>query len=222
MNIVSFLAPRRDHGRWNPIYFDLLEVLDRSCRKLGLRHVVLTDDPGLKSGELFCRELPVPLMMAATRAQLAWVAGGDWRGEDTCFVGADCLMLQDPGKHLAGKFEVAVTYRGPAARYPINNGLVYIAGGARWRALPLFEEIAAKTGEIWCDDQRAIAEALGPLPARFGTYARAGLDRVGFVPMRPFNERPRGLEAMPRAVMLHFRGKIERKQQMLDWARQWL
>src|SRR3954467_8300611 len=156
MNIVSFLAPRRDHSRWDDIYFDLLEILDRSCRRLGLRHVVLTDDPTLLHGELFCRPLPADLMQAATTAHFQWLAQGDWRDDDTCFVGVDCIALQDPTSALRGKFDMAVTYRNAQSRYPINTGLMYISENARERARALYKRIADRTGTTWCDDQRAI------------------------------------------------------------------
>jgi hypothetical protein len=45
---------------------------------------------------------------------------------------------------------------------------------------------------------------------------------VGFIPMKLFNERPLAMEPMPGHVMLHFRGKLERKQQMVGWAKRWL
>lgn len=221
MNIVSFLAPRRDHGRWNDIYFDLLEILDRSCVKLGLRHVVMTDDPALPHGELFCCDLPYNLMQAATAAHHLWLAEGDWRDDDTCFVGVDCIVLSDPSSALCDKFDMAVTYRDYLSRYPINTGLMYISAAAREPATALYKRIAEHTGETWCDDQRAIQAELAPMPQRHGIYRRAGMN-VGFLPMRPFNDRPEGLKRMPDRYILHFRGRLERKQQMVSWAKKWL
>lgn len=99
MNIVSFLAPRRDHPRWTDTYFDLLDILDRSCRRLGLRHVVMTDDADLPTeAEKFVIDLPESLMRAATTAHWAWIANGDWRDHDTCFVGVDCIVLKNPDR----------------------------------------------------------------------------------------------------------------------------
>jgi len=221
VNIVSFLAPRRDHPRWNDIYFDLLEILDRSCRHLGLRHVVLTDDPTLPHGELFYRPLPADLMQAATQAHFEWLAQGNWHNDDTCLVGVDCIVLQDPASALCGKFDMAVTYRDARARYPINTGMIYISANARERARALFKRVADRTGTTWCDDQRAIQAELAPMPDGHGVYERAMM-RVGFLPMFLFNERPDGLSPMPGRIMLHFRGKIERKKQMVEWAAKWL
>lgn len=221
MNIVSFLAPRRDHPRWDDIYFELLEILDRSCCKIGLRHVVLTDDPTLPYGELFCRPLPADLMQAATWAHYKWLSKGDWRDDDTCFVGVDCIALADPGPALRGRFDMAVTYRDARSRYPINTGLIYISANARERARALFRRVAARTGTTWCDDQRAIQAELDPMPDKHGVYERAMM-KVGFVPMRLLNERPNGLSPMPGRIMLHFRGRVERKRQMVEWAAKWL
>ncbi len=221
MNIVSFLAPRRDHPRWNDIYFDLLEILDRSCSRLGLRHVVLTDDRTLPHGELFCRPLPHDLMRAATQAHYKWLDCGDWRNDDTCFVGIDCVVLKDPAPMLSGRFDMAVTYRDARSRYPINTGMMYVSHNARERARALYKRVADRAGATWCDDQRAIQAELAPMPSGHGVYERAMMN-VGFIPMSLFNERPNGLSGMPGRVMLHFRGRLERKQQMVEWAAKWL
>lgn len=221
MNIVSFLAPRRDHPRWNDIYFDLLEILDRSCRRLGLRHVVLTDDPDMPTqAEKFVVDLPDSLMQAATTAHWKWLDRGDWGDGDTCFVGADCVVLADPTPHLAGH-DMAVTYRDKASRYPINTGLMYVSANARERARALYKRIADRTGTTWCDDQRAIQAELDPMPDKHGVYDRAMM-RVGFIPMNLFNERPQAMQRMPGRIMLHFRGRLDRKQQMVEWAAKWL
>lgn len=223
MNIVSFLAPRRDHGRWNDYYFDLVAILDRSCRRLGLRHVVLTDDPNLPTAaEKFVAKLPDNLMKAVTTVQWEWLARGDWQGMDTCLVGVDCIVLQDPTPHLAGRHDLGVTYRGPDAKYPINTGLIHIEIAARDRAEPLFRRVMEITGKNWCADQKAIQEALAPLPKKRGIYDRAGM-KVEFLPMDLFNGQPETAhDPMRNWVMLHFRGKELRKQKMIEWADRWL
>lgn len=222
MNIVSFLAPRRDHARWTDTYFDLLAILDRSCRRLGQRHVVMTDDPNLPTeAEKFVIDLPENLMKAATTAHWKWLVRGDWQDDDTCFVGVDCIVLQDPAPHFRGH-DMAVTYRGPHAKYPINTGLMHITAGARALAEALYRIVRDTTGKNWCADQRAIQEALAPLPAGHGIVDRAGM-KVEFLPMRQFNEQPAALnDPMAGRVMLHFRGKADRKQFMVDWAGKWL
>jgi hypothetical protein len=95
----------------------------------------MTDDPTLPHGEIFCRPLPADLMQAATSAHISMVwlkaIGGN---DDTCFVGVDCIVLQDPGPALRGRFGMAVTYRDARSRYPINTGLMYISENARERA----------------------------------------------------------------------------------------
>lgn len=223
MNIVSFLAPRRDHGRWTDTYFDLLAILDRSCKRLGLRHVVMTDNPALPTeAEKFVVDLPESLMKAATTAHWKWLLYGDWREDDTCFVGVDCIVLKDPTPYLAERHDMGVTYRGPRSKYPINTGLMHITAGARSRAEALYRTVMETTGDKWCADQRALQEALAPLPATTGIVERAGM-MVEFMPMRLFNEQPGSIyQPMTDRVMLHFRGKADRKQYMVDWAAKWL
>jgi hypothetical protein len=221
MNIVSFLAPRPEHPRWMD-YLPHLAVLQRSCDRLDLRHVVITDDPSLPHERFECA-MPRDLMPAVIAGQLAWLRDGDWRNDGTCFVGADCLFLQDPTPYLAGIFDMAVTYRGPHSRYPINTGLVYVSGAARERVAAMFAGMLKRVGKTWCDDQRAIQTALSPLPNECGVYSRAGMAKVGFLPMGPFNSRPASVEdSMAGRVMLHFRGKADMKALMLGWARRHL
>lgn len=210
-------------------YPAMLRILQRSCDRLGLRHVVLTDratrfgEAGLWprrdddlpiEGRLF--DLPVPLMKAVTSAQAQWLYEIEAREEATLFVGADCIMLRQPteppGCHLA------VTYRNPTARYPINTGAVFARPHKRVRGI--FKTIATICGETWCDDQRAIRNVLDPMPATYGNYGRAGL-QVAFRPMHPFNVLPRDLDdRCEGAQMVHFRGKA-RKQFLFDWAKRW-
>lgn len=215
----------------HPTAFDypvLLRILQASCDRLGVRHVVLTDEATMASGrwpdgiEAWPSELPAPLMQAATRAQANYLTSTPQA--DVLFCGADCILLRDPVKHLAQGTDLSLTYRTPTARYPINNGFMLVARNSVAKAAALYRRVADRCGATWCDDQRSLTAELSPMPAWCGTYERAGL-RVCFLPMRPFNNLPRSLDDPAKGVtMLHFRGKQHstgktRKEFMVEWAK---
>lgn len=213
-------------------YPGMLQVLQRSCDRFGMRHIVLTDIETRRSAQwpegieaFACRDLPKPLMQACTEAQARWLEnqhhhermGGNGKG-DTLFVGADCIFVGDPIRFYPPGPDLCVTYRDPTSRYPINTGAQLIRRRAIDRAAALYRRVADRTGVKWCDDQRAIQAELGPMPATVGTYERAGLS-VAFLPMARFNVVPKSVEdPCAGACMLHFRGK-GRKQFFFDWAK---
>lgn len=105
--VASFYVIRREEfPNVDPaLYFTLLGILDRSCKRVGLRHVVLTDPetvahPSWPAGvEHHAFEgLPRPLMQCTTEIQARYLESGP--GHDVLFVGADCIMLADPSKRL--------------------------------------------------------------------------------------------------------------------------
>jgi hypothetical protein len=208
-------------------YPGMLRILEGSCNRLGLAHVVLTDRATLE-GPLWPAGIrafvvdncPRPLMQACTEAQARFLEC--WSGDDVAFVGADCIMLKKP--NLPAGADLYVTYRHKAANYPINTGLQFIPKASLDRTAPVFRRIADRCGVKWCDDQRALRAELEPMPDGPGIYDRAGI-RVGFVPMRPYNVLPKGVNDPARdAVMLHFRGKQHstgqhRKEMLFDWAK---
>ena len=229
MIVASFWVHRPEEFPNAADYPAMLRILQRSCGRLGLRHIVLTDqatrllpswpcgDDG-QSIEARIFDLPSPLMKAVTLAQAHWL----WRFEPeiednrTFFVGADCILLKKP-KAKSGA-HVTVTYRHAGANYPINTGAILInKPGKAVRAL--FDGIADRCGERWGDDQRAIRDALRPLPDGYGIHHRAGGLAIDFSPMWPLNYCPRD-EADPAdgAVMVHFRGQ-RRKDLLFEWAK---
>lgn len=222
--IVSFwvLRPLEHPEAEARNYPGMLQILQRSCDRLGLRHVVLTDYPTAESEkwpagvESFARDLPGPLMQACTAAQAIYLETKPQT--DTLFVGADCIMVGDPTRFYPMGPDLCVTYRNPAARYPINTGAQMIRRGSLGEVAPLYRRVADRCGTVWCDDQRAIIAELSPMPPTVGTYERAGL-KVAFLPMVPFNVTPASaLSPSNGACMMHFRGKA-RKQLFFDWAK---
>ncbi len=209
-------------------YPGLLRILQVSCDRLGIRHVVLTDHATMASDrwpagiEGWASDLPQPLMQATTRAQANFLDSGP--ETDVLFVGADCVLLANPLKALPSGPSLCLSYRHPGANYPVNNGFML----ARRHSLPqvaaLYRRIADRCGAKWCDDQRAIRAELEPMPPECGVYERAGLS-IAFVPMRKFNHLPKTVDDPAHgATLLHFRGKQHatgqhRKDFMIAWAR---
>ncbi len=202
-------------------YPGMLEVLQRSCDRLDLRHFVLTDRLTANSSlwpatlEPLVFDLPKPLMQAATEAQASYL---ETRPDtDTLFCGADCIFLGDPTRFYPRTGDLCVTYRTAKDRYPINTGAQFIRQTSLDVVAPIFRRVADRCGTIWCDDQRALVAELEPMPPTIGTYKRAGAI-VRFLPMKRFNTLPRSVDdPCTNSCMLHFRGK-GRKKFFFDWA----
>lgn len=231
--VASFwvLRPEEHPEAESRNYPGMLRILQRSCDRFGLRHVVLTDIETRRSPlwpegiEAFaCRDLPAPLMQACTEVQARWLEtlehqdrlGGGTKS-DTLFVGADCIFVGDPVRFYPPGPDLCVTYRNPGHRYPINTGAVMVRQRAIVPAAQLYRRIADRCGTVWCDDQRAVRAELEPMPPVNGVYKRAGMT-VAFLPMKRFNVVPSSvIDPCRSACMLHFRGK-GRKQFFFDWA----
>lgn len=224
--VVSFwvLRPEEHPEAEARNYPGMLRVLQRSCDRLGLKHVVLTDvttahSPEWPEGVEYAamHDIPKPLMQACTAAQAAYldIFGAE---SDTLFVGADCIFKALPV--FPAEVDIAVTYRGPESRMPINTGAVFIRERAVDRAAPLFRAVANRCGKKWCDDQRALVAELSPLPPRNGIFERHGM-KVGFLPMFPYNVIVDDVnDPADGAAMLHFKSKT-RKALFFSWAERW-
>lgn len=225
MIVASFWVYRPEEFPAAADYPAMLRVLQRSCDRLGLKHVVLTDrltfdspkwPAGVKGWAL--TDCPKPLMRAVTEVQARFLESGcAGVRDDVAFVGADCIVKQRLRFNFIPPADLYVTYRTPTARYPINTGLQFVPAASVAKVAPLFRRVADRCGVKWCDDQRAIRAELEPMPRAAGMHARAGLT-VGFMPMRPYNVTPRGPDDPCRtAFMVHFRGK-GRKGLFFEWA----
>lgn len=224
LTVCSFYVDRRADYPAAIDYLSLLHALDRSCARLSIPHVVLTDvqtGAAVRSSGLvpFEMELPRNLMRALTEAQACWLEKAPLF--DTLFVGADCLVAKDPRGHLPDEADLSIILRPGHKRHRINNGFMYIPVASRKKVTPLFREIADVCGEVMCDDMVAVERALAPMPTEYGLCERSGIN-VNFLPMDIWNGGPKSL-ADPAAdsFVLHFRGSV-RKKIMVDWAALWL
>lgn len=208
MIVASFHAPRED--RWGCDYDALLQLLDASCRRLGLRHLVITDSPRTIAGgrplEHFQCRLPENLMLAILDGQRQFLAQ---TSDPVLFVGADCLLTRDPSPMLAGDITITL---GPFSDCEMNTGAIWCASPARcesvWRAA-----LADCRGD-WGDDQTSLYAAIGAAEAR----AELAVIRVR---CEQHNWAPDGAEdpaGMP--TVAHFRGP--RKAFMAQWGRGFL
>lgn len=223
MIVFSFYVDRRRRYPDAPEYVPLLRVLDDSCRRLGIRHVVLTDFS--TAGEVeragmttFAMKLPGNLMRALTESQARCLESV--RGEDVLFVGADCVVLRDP-RGCVPAADLALILRPGHKRHRINNGFMYVPASSREKTAPVFRRIANTCGTSMCDDMVAVERVLLPMPDDYGSCRRAGID-VQFLPMGTWNAGPKSVDSPPSsgAFVAHFRGR-DRKKFMADWASRW-
>jgi hypothetical protein len=214
----------------HPNAFDypvLLRILQASCDRIGVRHIVLTDSSTRFDGRwpegigAWACDMPGPLMQACTTAHARFLESGP--DDDVLFVGADCILLSDPMKKLSKGADLHLSYRHPFANYPINNGFMLTRKASIAKVAALYRRIADRCGAKWCDDQRSIRAELEPMPDACGVHERVGL-KIEFVPMRLFNHLPKTIDDPARnATLLHFRGKQHatgqhRKDFMVSWA----
>lgn len=207
-----------------PRYLDLLAVLDRSCARAGLEHVVLTDVVtsdmvGAAGFKPFMSDLPRNLMQSVTEIQARWLESPHSKGVDTVFVGADCIVLRD-FRGLLPACDLGIAFMKGHKKWRLNTGFMFIPASSRERVAPLFRLIADDTGEAMCEDMIALERALVPMPADYGTFDRAGL-KVAFLPLAQWNHPPK-YDGPPTDAcnVLHFMGGWEdQKALFFEYAR---
>lgn len=198
MIVASFYAPR--FNKWGCDYDKLLILLDKSCRKLGLEHVVISDSPRPNlNTALF--DLPENLMWALLDGQrqfLESVSG------EVLFVGADCLLTADLRVTNA---DLVIT-TGPFSDCKMNTGAIWVA--APRRASEIWQQAVDSKPMHWGDDQRALYAAI----------LKSNLI-VQEVPCEEHNWAPADAnDAAGMPTVVHFRGR--RKSFMASWARNFL
>lgn len=212
-------------------YLKMLAILDRSCKRVGYNHIVLTDHETAervnKAGlNAFSTALPRNLMKATTEVQARWLESIASKDVDTCFVGADCLVRRDFQSEVPA-CDLAIAYMKGHKKWRMQNGFMYVRAESGSRVAPLFREIANDTGDAMCDDMLAIERALAPMPPDYGRFERRGL-QVNFLPLPTWNRymavdkrNPNPLaDAAEDAAVLHFMGGWHNgKQLYFDWAK---
>lgn len=197
--VASFFAPRED--RWGCDYVALLRLLDASCKRFDLRHMVISDDGGLGVDTFLCR-LPENLMAAILEGQRQFLACAN---DPVLFVGADCLITKDP-KHLpSNDADIAITTSDTFSDCRMNTGAIWCTDGPT--CAPVWQAALDRGPMSWGDDQTALYAAI-----------RGSHLTVEELACPEHNWAPRNVEdeaGMPTVV--HFRG--QRKSFMAEWAR---
>lgn len=203
MIVASIFAPR--YEKWPGCDYDvLLRLLDASCRRLGLRHVVISDSERPSPLETARFDLPDNLMLAILDGQRQFLAT---MPGPVLLVGADCLVTRDPRPFLGGGIDMAVTI-GPFSDCPMNTGAIWCADGPT--CAPVWQAAIGRGPREWGEDQIAL----------YAAVKDSGL-RAREVCAEEHNWAPDSLDddaGMPAVV--HFRGR--RKAWMADWARRYL
>jgi len=226
--VLSFYVKRRakDFGLQKVApYLDMLAILDRSCARAGLEHIVLTDDTTSQDVTAagltpFMTELPRSLMQATTEIQACWLESPHSKGVDSVFVGADCIVRQDFRPFLP-RCDLAIAFMKGHKKWRLNNGFMYVPAESRERVAPIFRLIADDTRQKMGDDMTSIERALVPMPADYGTFSRRGVD-VAFLPLNEWNYGYQMDPADPasHAYVLHFMGDWkEGKPLFFAWAK---
>jgi hypothetical protein len=205
-------------------YLELLGILDRSAKRFGFEHVVLTDcrtaEAITEAGLIpFMVDLPQNWMQATTEVHARWLESPHSEGCGTIFVGADCIIRRDFRDELP-EGDVALAYMKGHKRWRINNGFMYVPAESRAKVQPLFRLIANDTGVTVGEDMSAIERALVPVPRDYGLAERRGL-AVNFLPLEKWNYGYHIAVTDPAegANVLHFMGDWEDgKRRMIAWA----
>lgn len=199
MIVASIFAPR--YVKWAGCDYDaLLRLLDASCRRLGLRHVVISDAqrPGLDTAIFDLPQELMPMLLDGQRQFLAATPG------PVLLVGADCLVTRDPRPYLAGDMTVTI---GPFSDCPMNTGAIWCADGPT--CAPVWRVALDLAPVEWGDDQRALYAAVKDARGA-GLIARE-------VRCEEHNWAPDHVGQPCAATVVHFRG--QRKAWMVEWAR---
>jgi len=209
MLVVSFYTPRPEleklkaHGS---DYDELLMLVEASCRRYGLKHLVISDSPRPKPLNTFLCALPHNLMKAFIVGQgqvLKEVR------EPVLFIGADCLFTKDPRKLLSNEADMTITL-GPFWDCEMNTGAIWCHEPER--CYEVWFEALERPLKDWGDDQIAMYHSVKLLEA-------TGQLDVNRVRCEDHNWHPEPDE-MCNATVVHFRGS--RKQFMIPWAKEFL
>ncbi len=217
IEVVTVFAGRDEYPQWRD-FLPLLELQRRTAEKFGHRHVVVSDGP-LQGFDVLQVELPRSLMHLQLTGQVEYLK--QWSGEHhVVLVDADVLIARALEAAFDGSFDIGLTRReNPIA--PINNGVMYVAAGARRAAIKFYSKALGLCREHWGGDQEAIGMAAAPVPDRYRTERRAGC-RMAFLSMRTHNVTPRreGAVHQHSPFAVHFKG--DRKGWMKTYAESFL
>ncbi len=197
MLVASFYAPRFE--KWPSVDYDaLLLLLEASCRRFELPHVVITDQKRPAPLLSCVCKLPENLMLAILEGQRQLL---EMMEGPVLLVGADCLLARDPRPYLAG--DIAVTI-GPFSDCAMNTGAIWCRAGHV--CAPLWQAALELRPREWGDDQRALYSSIRESGLRVVEHR---CEQHNWAPDNVTD--PAGLP-----TVVHFRGR--RKSWMAAWA----
>lgn len=219
VEVVTVWAPRPEHPKYLD-YLTLLRIQRDSARRVGHRHLVVTDCDALEGYETLRADLSGSLMKAILEGQLAWA--NQWDGEGhAVLLDIDCLVLVDLGLAFDRSFDIGLTSRKDRAA-PVQNGAMYFAPGSQNAARRLFSQALERCGDHWGGDQEAISQVVAPVPQPTTMARRLGV-RVAFLSTDTHNYSPKvPPEKIPaRRFVMHMKGEM-RKPWVEPFARRFL
>jgi len=204
MIVASFFAPRYEVYD-NCDYDALALLLDKSCKKLGLEHVVISDSFRPKPLKTCLTKLPENLMQAIFYGQIKFMKETN---DTILFTGADCLLTKKLGLNHDSLPDLAITTSKTFSDCEMNTGAVWVKD--KEKCIKIWEEVLEKEPKDWGDDQIFLYEGI----------KRSNLNTL-YLPCEEHNWAPSSINddaGFPTVV--HFRGK--RKSFMKDWAKRYL
>jgi hypothetical protein len=204
MIVASFFAPRFEKYE-NCNYDELAMLLDKSCKKLGLDHYVISDNFRPKPLKTFVTKLPENLMQAILYGQMRFM---EWCKEPILFTGCDCLITRAQGLNSDSIQDIAITTSKEFSDCEMNTGAVWIRSGEV--VIPTWKAALETEPKEWGDDQTSLYEAI--LESNLNVLKLRCEDH---------NWAPKNINDnanMPTVV--HFRGK--RKKFMKEWGEKYL
>lgn len=206
LEVVTVWAPRPQHPKWRDGYLDLLKLQNGTVRRVGHRHVIVTDQPEVPGfADLLHAELPESLMHALIAGQVAYLE--QWNdAHPVVMLDMDCLVARDLGKAFRGEWDIGLTNRELKGQ-EIQNGAMYFAPGSRKAALKMLRKTLDLCEDWWGADQAALSQAVAPVPRLHRVEMRLGA-RIGFLACEDYNFSPKAGVPKARAerFVLHFKG----------------
>lgn len=202
MIVVSFFAPRFEKYQ-SVDYDELLLLLDKSCKKLDLKHLVISDSLRPKPLETFLTKLPENLMQAFLYGQLKVL---DEYEKPILFTGADCLLTKHPYECFKGSLTITTSDKFTDCK--MNAGAIFCNRPILCRKI--WKETLELNPKEWGEDQIFL----------YKTIQKSNED-IRELRCEDHNWAPRDLEdnaGFP--TIVHFRGK--RKSFMKEWANKYL
>ncbi len=202
MIVVSFYAPRFE--KYEGVDYDeLLFLLDKSCKRLDFKHMVISDKVRPKPLNTYLTYLPENLMEAFFYGQGRLLFEIK---EPVLFVGADCLLTRDPRPFFLN--DLTITTSDYFSDCKMNTGAIFVK--ETYLCAEIWEKIYESKPKEWGDDQIYLYKEL-----------KKSKLKITKIPCEEHNWAPRDIDDdanMPTVV--HFRGR--RKRFMKEWAKKYL